>query len=531
MRRLILTLTLALLPATVTAQTPTRLIQQSDIEWVGSFRLPYAPGGNGNECFAYQYPGAIAFNPASNSLFVVGHDHQQWVGEVNIPTNLTGTPTATVRQPCRSVANLHAVASDPKIGGLYVAGDRLIVSVFSYYDANHSATRSHFVRSTTLSSGSAQGPIRVGTLPVAFTAGYMASIPAPWRDAFRGDLLTGQCCVSIISRSSFGPAVSSVRLSDVLALRSTVPATPLVGYPEDHPLVPYGARGTNLLWNGFTRIRGVVFPEGTATVLFFGRHGVGQSCYGTGQQCNDPIYRDQIGEHAYPYQPTVWAYDARDLASVAAGTRQMWEVRPYGMWRLPSQIQGEKVSGAAYDPATGRIFVLEGWRDAEYRGRVHVLRIRPGATTPTDPQPQPVDAVVSDWGPWTPIGDWSVCVPADAGSGGVQTRTEERTRTVVTPAQHGGSTPPLRETRVSSRACSLPAPEPEPEPDQEPCACVGEPGPPGPPGPQGPAGPQGPRGEPGPPGRDGASVDIDALRALIREEIRRILEAAREAVE
>src|SRR5690606_40693925 len=98
------------------------------------------------------------------TLFRSGHDHQQWVGEVNIPTNLTGTPTATVKQPCRSVANLHAVASDPKIGGLYVAGDRLIVSVFSYYDANHSATRSHFVRSTTLSSDSAQVPIRVGKM-------------------------------------------------------------------------------------------------------------------------------------------------------------------------------------------------------------------------------------------------------------------------------------------------------------------------------------------------------------------------------
>src|SRR5690606_118808 len=226
-------------------------------------------------------------------------------------------------------------------------------------------------------------------------------------------------------------------------------------------------------------------------------------------------------------------------ASVAAGTRQMWEVRPYGMWRLPSQIQNERVSGATYDPATGRIFVLEGWRDAEYRGRVHVLRIRNGATAPTEPQPQPVDAVVSDWGPWTPIGDWSVCVPADAGSGGVQTRGEERTRTVVTPAQHGGSTPHLRETRVASRACSLPAPEPEPEPEPDPetCACVGEPGPPGPQVPQGPPGPRGERGEigpqgpPGPAGRDGVRVSQDELGALIGEEIRRILEAAREGVE
>src|SRR5690606_41809078 len=159
------------------------------------------------------------------------------------------------------------------------------------------------------------------------------------------------------------------------------------------------------------------------------------------------------------YQPTVWAYDARDLASVAAGTRQMWEVRPYGMWRLPSQIQNEKVSGAAYDPATGRIFVLEGWRDAEYRGRVHVLRIRNGATAPTDPQPQPVDAVVSDWGPWTPTGDWSVRVAP-----GTQTRGDERIRTAGTPAQHRGGPPHLRHARDAPRARRPPGAEPDPAP-------------------------------------------------------------------
>src|SRR5690606_12295228 len=107
--------------------------------------------------------------------------------------------------------------------------------------------------------------------------------------------------------------------------------------------------------------------------------------------------------------------------------------------------------------------------DVDY---VRVYRRGSGPSTPT-----PVDAVVSGWGPWTPTGDWSVCVPADVGSGGVQTRTEERTRTVITPARNGGSTPALRETRIVTRSCALP--QPEPAPDPEPCACVGEPGPPG----------------------------------------------------
>lgn len=450
MQRLILIILTTLLPATAAAQLPTRLVQQADLEWVGSFNLPNISGGGGNECYTFQYPGAIAYDAANDSLFVVSHDHQQWVGEVAVPSNLSGTPTATSRQPCRSVVNLGAVADDAKVGGLHVSGDRLIVAAFSYYDASHSASRSHFVRSKTLSQSGAQGPVRVGSLPVAFTAGYMAPIPQAWRQALKGDLLSGQCCVSIISRSSFGPAVSATTTASVVAAQHPVPATPLVGYPEDHPLVPYGASGTRLLWNGSTRMRGVLLPEGTASVLFFGLHGVGPSCYGTGAQCKDPVY-DAQGEHAYPYEPTVWAYNAHELAEVAAGTRPMWDVKPYGQWRLPSQITTERVSGVTVDPATGRIFILEGWRGSNARGRIHVLRIRDGAVAEPEEPEEP-----------------------------------------ETPAE--------------------PEEPEDPETPQEPCDCVGEPGPQGPQGPQGeigprgeqgPQGPAGPRGETGPAGSQG----------------------------
>ena len=49
--------------------------------------------------------------------------------------------------------------------------------------------------------------------------------------------------------------------------------------------------------------------------------------------CYDPTTSDK-GSHAYPYRYQVWAYDLNDFAAVKAGTKQPWEVVPYGVWPL-----------------------------------------------------------------------------------------------------------------------------------------------------------------------------------------------------
>lgn len=65
------------------------------------------------------------------------------------------------------------------------------------------------------------------------------------------------------------------------------------------------------------------------------------------------------------------------------------------------------------------------------------------------PPPEPVDCILSDWGPWSPVGSWSPCV------GGLQSRTEERSKTVVVPPANGGAAcGPSHETRVVTQACS-----------------------------------------------------------------------------
>jgi hypothetical protein len=93
--------------------------------------------------------------------------------------------------------------------------------------------------------------------------------------------------------------------------KNPIPATLILGYPMSHPLNP--ATSANSLLSRADRIVGVAFPQGSCSVLFFGRHGMGDYCYGEG--CNDPDdpYK---GVHAYPYRSQVWPYDANDLTAV-----------------------------------------------------------------------------------------------------------------------------------------------------------------------------------------------------------------------
>ncbi len=63
----------------------------------------------------------------------------------------------------------------------------------------------------------------------------------------------------------------------------------------------------------------------------------------------------------------------------------------------------------------------------------------------------PIDATVTVWGPWVGITAWTTC------SSSSQTRTEERTRTVINGPVNGGTTPPLKETRTATQSCGTTA--------------------------------------------------------------------------
>jgi hypothetical protein len=158
-----------------------------------------------------------------------------------------------------------------------------------------------------------------------------------------------------------------------IGARTPFPVAPLVYYPLSTPLGVYGT--ANPYFNGTGGVAGAVLPEGSASLLFFGTHGVGTYCYGTAPPCTDPESPYQ-SPHGYPYVYRVWAYDANELAAVTAGTRKPWDVRPYAWWdlTLPTVARKTVMTGVAYDAATGRIFIGQGFADGD-APVIHVFAI------------------------------------------------------------------------------------------------------------------------------------------------------------
>jgi hypothetical protein len=392
-------------PHSVQAQAQAPLLQSTDLQYLGAFRVPGGTIGGST----FEYGGtAPAYNTANNSLFLVGHPYQSMVAEISVPTpvnssSLGALPTAKVLQPFSDASHglMYTVGSSTTyVGGLLVYQNRLVGTSYLYYDGSGAQSLSHFYNTNpaSIASGTAQGMYKVGTVGAGFVDGYMGLIPPEWQTALGGPVLTGQCCIPIISRTSYGPAVFAF---DPATLGVTVPAPakPLVYYPQSNPLADYAA--TSILFNGATAITGVVFPSGTRSVLFFGRQGQGPFCYGPGTSdqslagtpapggvdnyCYDPTDNSK-GTHSYPYAYQVWGYDANDLASVAAGQKAPYSIRPYATWtlNLPFASGADMVGGTAWDPATRRLYLVAKYGD-DILPLVHVYQIGTGAPAGTAP--------------------------------------------------------------------------------------------------------------------------------------------------
>ena len=180
--------------STSTGASTEPLLYQSNLQYVGAFRVP--DGTIGASSFSFG-GSAIAFNPANNSLFAVGDAYDQDIAEITIPssivnsTNLNNLAVATVLQPFTSI--LPRIPNNPAnmssggyeaIGGLMVDNGKLIGTAFNTYDASGSVTLSHFeLSSLNLASASVSGLYQVGTMGGGFVGGYMMPVPSEWQSA------------------------------------------------------------------------------------------------------------------------------------------------------------------------------------------------------------------------------------------------------------------------------------------------------------------------------------------------------------
>jgi hypothetical protein len=355
-------------------------VQPTPIAYLGSFA---APAG-------FDYDGkALTLNETGDGLFFAAGDR---IAEISIVSG----GTASFRQQLRQFGgNLSDLGVDGgggyRIGGMLVYGGQLHISGFIYYDTAHAQTRSHWTRSTTLSSGAASGPIRIGPMGGGFYSGYMAVVPEEHRAALGGPVVAGNCCLSIIGRTSYGPALFAYDPA------SPGKAAPLVYYDSAHQALGNYSdrRKPNPVFNGTTKITGVVIPRGGDSVYFFGSTGEGTACYGTGAQCNDPS-NPYSGDHAYPYRVYVWAYRVSDLAAVRAGKRRPWQIAPYYVGRVPGTgdvTYDFGTGGAAIDHRTNRVYVAERNGVDGTHPRIHILQVGPAPSSSEPAADVPPDRV------------------------------------------------------------------------------------------------------------------------------------------
>ncbi len=411
----------------LSAQSSLPLVQPGQLIWKGAFRLPYPNTGNSD----IGYSGwAIAYHAASNSLYLVGHEGKyapktdpanQAVAEFSIPAGISPTkttlaqlPIATQIQPFASMT--HGLALDAigasssgnfRFGGLLAHNGRLILGEYNSYTARGTIQKSHWTHSltTTDAATNATGPWKLepASFDPAMVGGYMAAVPTVFQSLLGGPALTGQCCQSLIQRTSYGPSAFAFDPAKLGTVPEPVPTTPLVYYDELHqqPDGQFDSDNTNF-FNGSTQMAGMFIPEGTRSLLFVGRHGTGDMCYNNGTNSGpnnclntppDPYCGDII--HAWPYQVQVWAYDLNDLAAVKAGSRQPWSVRPYAIWpltgnetaiKLPFFPSCMRARALAFDPATNRAFLVSPNADGD-RPVIHVFEVSTVAPPPPPPPP------------------------------------------------------------------------------------------------------------------------------------------------
>lgn len=375
------------------AQTTLPLLGSSNFAFVGKFAASNNdPGGT---CNTFNYGGyGISFyknGSSQKTLFMAANDQAfSCVGQILIPSdaNLKSNATpwgslfvATTLQVPKDIAPGFA-GFDPGNGnpdwmlGTLVVGGRLLLAGSNSYSFDQ-----------TLSVGSWDAPDNLAgssgnfhtfratsgtTAPPRAVGGNIFLIPTAWQTLFGSATLFGGCCISVISTTSFGPALSILNPANV-GVSNPVPGTTVLNYPGPGPHTI--CRTTNceaeqqFVFNLTTRQLGGGFMPGTRSVFFVMGTGVGPYCYGTAIECGDPVMEDVKGPHAQPYRYQIIAYDANDLLAVKNGTKQEWEPLPYNYaspWVL-NEISGNYSTGgngddprghaAALDHETGRLYI------------------------------------------------------------------------------------------------------------------------------------------------------------------------------
>lgn len=400
---LALAVTLLLPAGPAAAQGVESLLLPRDLEYLGAFRMPndlssssnWESGGTG---MTYR-PDGDPNGPDDGfpgSLFALGKD--PLVSEVSIPAPVMAAvddaealPRGVTIQPMADVTGgLRSAVGVDKLGGVAYLPPRgnqttpkLYWTIYEYYNTAGDNFLSHGMSELDLSNPQAKGAWRLGSegdddFHSMKTADYIFSIPDAWADAHVGGkaLVSGRHRENGAFGGGQGPALYAFAPWQAPSLGSgaELDAVCLLRYPTGGGHFPDYCAADK--WNGGAWID----FEDRSAVLIVGVKGMGEQFYGQGDASRCSSAK---GFHCDPYEGQFLFYNPNELAAVARGERNPWEVLPYATV-VPQDFWPKcmvRPNCVAYDRERGILYVLQynGGRiplDAGTRvPLVHVFRI------------------------------------------------------------------------------------------------------------------------------------------------------------
>ena len=181
---------------------PASLISPDDLVYRGAFRLPAGSGGSSWEYSGYAAtyypsgdPGKVA-DGYPGSLFAVGHDHQQYVSEISIPTPVVskGKKLGDL-SAARTLQGLADIKGDlfeeleiPRAGLAYLlrTADPATGNIFFSWGQHFQFERTPGIGliRLDLSSPAPAGPWLLGDYTNYVYGDYLFEIPADWASAY-----------------------------------------------------------------------------------------------------------------------------------------------------------------------------------------------------------------------------------------------------------------------------------------------------------------------------------------------------------
>jgi len=360
----------------------TELILPHELEYLGCFRMPndlssnseWGSGGGALTCLPYGDPNGPD-DGFPGSLFVQGHN--DLLAEVTIPVPQVGDdasarsiPQAQTIQPFGDptggirdqvgVDSFGGVAYLPKQGNQ--TSGKLYWTIFEYYNAAGTNYLSHGM--CDLDFSNAKGAWRLGSAgDDAFhsmkTANYVFDIPEEWANANDGGkmLVSGRHRENGAFHGAQGPALYAYApwQNSNLNHGAELDAVCLLRYPTGGGYYP-GYCPADYWTGGAWLSAGENHQRGAVVIV--GSKGLGESYYGEGGSGRCVSWK---GFHCDPYEAQFLFYSPDDLAAVARGQRQPWEVIPYAIVSPEDMWPKCRVRphSAAYDRVHGLFYVVQ----------------------------------------------------------------------------------------------------------------------------------------------------------------------------